>query len=313
MSMSVLGIVVTGILSIAIWHAVASNHMTAHMNTILIIAAVVETLLLLASVLGLTGAIARKQLFIAMYTYFLYAHFLLNVGVAGYLLWMITHSEQSDVVKACQEAITNQQAQSQCTGLLEITKTIFLVVGFIVLFTELYGALIATRYLLQLKGEKRTVRNSRLMARQSRLSGYASLGSSDFGSGPRSKEFDPYAHYRDESLSASLSGTYMELSEDSKIPPVHDDEEAGYGGGVPWTHEQISQYEKSVSPEPEVAQAKQEPAIVAPIARPARGSINPEALLSYKPESPKSQSESPKVGSRVSFSLPSSPDSRAQR
>jgi len=237
----------------------------------------------------------------AMYTYFLYAHFLLNVGVAGYLLWMVTHAEQSDVVKACKQAITNTQAQDQCTGLLKITKTIFLVVGFAVLFIELYGALIATRYLLQLKGEKRYDRSSRMMARP--RSGYASLGNS--GSSPRHNEFDPYAHYRDESLSFSHSGRYMELSEDTKVPPIHDDEEAGYGGGA-WTNEQISQYEKSISPEPEIVQSREASTIVAPVARPAKSFI-PEALLSYKPQSPDSQ-QSTKVSSRVSFSLPSSPE-----
>lgn len=310
--MSTVGIAITGVLTIALWHEVASNMMTAHANSVLIVAGVVETLLCLVSILGLAGAIARKQLFIAMYTYFLYGHFLLNVGVAGYLFWMITHAEQSDVVKACKEAITNSQAQAQCTGLLEITKTIFLAVGFTVLFTELYGALIATRYLLQLKGQKREMRNSRMLARRSRQSGYASLASLDSGSSPYNKEFNPYATYEG-NASSSLSTRYVELSDETKVPPAYADEEAGYGGGR-WSHEQLQQYEKSASPdlpEPAVPSSdpRGQPTIAAPVARPAT-TFSPEALYYSTAQSPDhTQSTKSSHGSRVSF-LPSPPGSR---
>jgi hypothetical protein len=72
-----------------------------------------------------------------IYSYFLYAHFVINVIVATIFLWIITHTEQTDIVEACRGAIQNQQAQAQCTGLLHITEGVFIGVSTFVLLIEL--------------------------------------------------------------------------------------------------------------------------------------------------------------------------------
>lgn len=125
-----------------------------------IIAGLTETLLFVASILGFVlalflrvlsyefylcarynsrfaGAIARKQLFVMIYAYFIYAHFLLNVGIAAYLLWMITHVASTDIVKGCEQGLKNMQSQDQCTGLLNIAKEVYFVVASLVLLIEL--------------------------------------------------------------------------------------------------------------------------------------------------------------------------------
>lgn len=126
------------------------------------------------------GAIVRKQVFVQIYAYFLYCHFLLNVGVAIWLLYMIIHFSRTAAVKACQDAIQNAQAKQQCTGLLKIGLDVYFIVAGIVLFTEFCrsfggfiselnqcslftdGAIIIARYVNQIQREKRTIRASRI-------------------------------------------------------------------------------------------------------------------------------------------------------
>jgi hypothetical protein len=72
------------------------------------------------------GAVVRKQLFVQIYAYFIYVHFVLNLGVAIYLLYMIVHVSSTDQVKACQLAIQNTAAQAQCTGLLKVLGSFIL-------------------------------------------------------------------------------------------------------------------------------------------------------------------------------------------
>ncbi|KAJ7770168.1 hypothetical protein DFH07DRAFT_805963 [Mycena maculata] len=161
--MSVLGMLFAGLLAILLWFEVASTpDMSSNERAIFIVAGLVETLLFAVSVLGFVGAVVRKQLFVQIYAYFIYLHFVLNLGVAIYLLYFLVHVSTTDQVKACQDAIQNTTAQSQCTGLLKIGLGIYGAVAAIVLLTEIYGAIIVARYVNQLQREKRNVRMSRM-------------------------------------------------------------------------------------------------------------------------------------------------------
>ncbi|KAJ6625573.1 hypothetical protein B0H10DRAFT_1782783 [Mycena sp. CBHHK59/15] len=161
--MTTLGMLLAGLLSILLWFEVStSTDMSSKEHTIFIIAGLVETLLFVVSILGFVGAVVRKQLFVQIYAYFIYAHFLLNLGVAIYLLYMIVHVSSTDQVKACQEAIKNTGAQAQCTGLLKVGLGVYGAVAGIVLLTELYGAIIVARYVNQVQREKRNIRASRM-------------------------------------------------------------------------------------------------------------------------------------------------------
>jgi len=161
--MSVLGMLFAGLLSILLWFEVASTpDMSSNERAIFVVAGLVETLLFVASVLGFVGAVVRKQLFVQIYAYFIYVHFVLNLGVAIYLLYFLVHVSTTDQVKACQDAIQNTTAQSQCTGLLKIGLGVYGAVASIVLLTEIYGAIIVARYVNQVQREKRNIRASRM-------------------------------------------------------------------------------------------------------------------------------------------------------
>lgn len=83
------------------------------------------------------GTIVRKQTFVQTYAYLLYIHFVLNIAVAGYLLYVISHFSENATVTACQQAIQNPDGEQQCTSLLKIAKGVYFVVAALVLLVEL--------------------------------------------------------------------------------------------------------------------------------------------------------------------------------
>ncbi|KAJ3826306.1 hypothetical protein F5880DRAFT_1545811 [Lentinula raphanica] len=269
-SMSFLGILFGGIFSILLWFEVSdtSSSMDPHERTAFILAGLVETLLFVASVVGFIGAIVRKQLFILIYTYFIYVHFVVNLAVAIYLLVIVLHISSTAITKACDDTIKNAGAQSQCTGILSDFRTIYIVVALLVLFIELYGALIVTRYVHQIKTEKSTARTSRMMlldragrssgGRSSKMptfdgSGHYTALSEDQNDGisliprtnlhnetPSTAEFNPYEDIEHPRFPSYQAGPSSYTAYDA-APSF----EEGYGGGS-WTHQQISQDEKSL-------------------------------------------------------------------
>ncbi|KAJ7462381.1 hypothetical protein B0H11DRAFT_2055469 [Mycena galericulata] len=203
--MSVLGMLFAGLLSILLWFELASTpDMSSNERAIFIVAGLVETLLFVASVLGFVGAVVRKQVFVQIYAYFIYVHFILNLGVAIYLLYFLVHVSTTDQVKACQDAIQNTTAQSQCTGLLKVGLGIYGAVASIVLLTEMYGAIIVARYVNQVQREKRNIRASRMSQSAFKMGTpggrYSTIKGDDDGIPLRaaghsmlaSQEFDPY-------------------------------------------------------------------------------------------------------------------------
>ncbi|KAJ3856229.1 hypothetical protein EV368DRAFT_32868 [Lentinula lateritia] len=268
-SMSFLGILFGGLLSILLWFEVSdtSSSMDPHERTAFILAGLVETLLFIASVVGFIGAIVRKQVFILIYTYFIYVHFVVNVAVAGFFLYVVLHFSSTAITKACDDTVKNAGAQAQCTGIFSDFKTIYIVVALLVLFIELYGALIVTRYVHQIKTEKSTARTSRmvLLDRAGRSSGGRSPMMPSFDRGrysalsedqgddislipknlvhnttPSTAEFNPYEDAEHPRFPSYQAGPSSHTAHD-EAPAL----EEGYGGGS-WTHEQISQDEKSL-------------------------------------------------------------------
>jgi hypothetical protein len=83
------------------------------------------------------GAIVRKQLFTQIYAYILYVNLFVNVAVAAYLTFEVTRASSNAESLACQTAIQDPGAQSQCTGLLTFAKAVYLVIAGTVLLVEL--------------------------------------------------------------------------------------------------------------------------------------------------------------------------------
>jgi len=219
--MTVLGMLLAGLLSILLWFEVASTtDMSSKERAIFIVAGLVETLLFAGSILGFVGAVVRKQLFVQIYAYFIYVHFIINLGVAIYLLYMIVHVSSTDQVKACQLAIQNTTAQAQCTGLLKVGLGVYSAVAAIVLLAEMYGAIIVARYVNQVQREKRNLRASRMSQGAFKMGStpggrYSTIKGDDHDgiplraaglSTPRvGEEFDPYEEVAGPDYRASYS------------------------------------------------------------------------------------------------------------
>ncbi|KAL5507573.1 hypothetical protein ACEPAH_7029 [Sanghuangporus vaninii] len=254
--LALLTLLVSGLLAVILWFEVATNYfMSNKEKTAFILAAVLETFLCIASTLGFIGTCAKKQSFVLIFAVFLYIHFFINFGVAAYFLWMITHTANVDIVKLCEEGIRNPQGQDQCKGLLNITKGVYWAISVIVLAIEAYCTLVVTRYVNQLRYEKRDARQSRIMARQSaydafhrRFSSVDGLGVSEAHSKhysalssttedleadkegllnvPRVEPFDPYATYDPHRRSYSPTSTLVSARMERRERSIGSDEDA---------------------------------------------------------------------------------------
>jgi len=154
-----LGFLLSGTLSIILWFEVTNaDELTSKERGAFIGGAIVETLFFLISSVGLIGVIVRKQTFVTAYAVGLYVHFLLNLGVAGYLFSVILHATREDTNVLCQHAVSNSQGQSQCSTVFNAIRGAYAALASAILIIELYAAIVATRYVYQVRGEKREAR-----------------------------------------------------------------------------------------------------------------------------------------------------------
>lgn len=79
----------------------------------------------------------RKQAFVTAYAVGLYVHFLLNLGVAGYLLVVIVHATRTDTKALCQNAISNTQGQDQCSTVFNAIRGAYAALASLILVIEL--------------------------------------------------------------------------------------------------------------------------------------------------------------------------------
>ncbi|KAI0314091.1 hypothetical protein OF83DRAFT_1248303 [Amylostereum chailletii] len=156
---SLLGLVLASFLAIILWYEVASTPTLGGGERASFIAAgVVETLLAVLCAIGFIGSVVRKQSFVTAYCVGLYIHFFLNLGVAGYFIYELVHTAREDAETACKNTITDPGAQDQCVGLLHIATGIFIGVASAILALEIYGAIVATRYVFRVREQKRLSR-----------------------------------------------------------------------------------------------------------------------------------------------------------
>jgi hypothetical protein len=124
-------------------------------------------LLLLISIVGFVGAIVRKLTLATTYAVGLYIHFLINVIAATYILSVILHTTHTDADTVCQTLLKNQQSKDECNSIFDATRGLYAGTASFVLIVELYAAILATRYVYQLRGEKREARMPSHMRPQS--------------------------------------------------------------------------------------------------------------------------------------------------
>ncbi|KAG1839017.1 hypothetical protein DFJ58DRAFT_813094 [Suillus subalutaceus] len=153
----------SGVLSVLVWFELSHSYSLTNKEKISFWAVgIIETILLAVSVIGFIGAVARKQRFVAIYAYFVYIHLLLNVIVGIYFLVTIRQSNRQQLVDECYAVLTNNPSESNCQSLMNVSTYVFIAVVSLVLLLELYGALIATRYLNTLAKQKKVEHSRRL-------------------------------------------------------------------------------------------------------------------------------------------------------
>lgn len=153
----------SGVLSVLVWFELSHSYsLTSKEKYSFWAVGIVETTLLVVSIIGFIGAVARKQRFVGIYVYFVYIHLLLNVIVGIYFLVTIRQSDREQLVNECYDVLANNPSQSNCQNLLNVSTYVFIAVVSLVLLLELYGALIATRYLNTLTKQKKVEHSRRL-------------------------------------------------------------------------------------------------------------------------------------------------------
>jgi len=161
--MSVLTFLLSGTISVIMWFEVSHSYQFSTKERVaFFLTGIVESLLFLASIVGFIGVVARKQLFTTIYTYFLYVHFVLNLIVGIYFLVTVRASNRQQLVDYCAEVFVNTSVESSCSGLMSISTYLFIAIVAALLLLELYGVLIATRYVYRLRIQKRDDRSRRL-------------------------------------------------------------------------------------------------------------------------------------------------------
>lgn len=153
----------SGVLSVLVWFELSHSYsLSSKEKSSFWAVGIVETILLAVSIIGFIGAVARKQRFVRIYAYFIYIHLLLNVIVGIYFLLTIRQSNRQQIVNECYAVLANNPSQSNCQSLMNISTYVFIAVVSFVLLLELYGALIATRYLSTLTKQKKVEHSRRL-------------------------------------------------------------------------------------------------------------------------------------------------------
>lgn len=111
-----------------------------------VLTGIVESFLFLASTIGCArptnldarqhlapsyrfiGVVARKQLFVMIYTYFLYIHFVLNLVVGIYFLVTVRASNRQQLVDYCAEFFVDTSTESSCSSLMNISTYVFIAI-----------------------------------------------------------------------------------------------------------------------------------------------------------------------------------------
>lgn len=161
--MSILTILLSGAISVIIWFELFHSYgLSSKQRIAFILTGVVQSFLFFVSIIGFIGVAARKQLFVMIYTYFLYAHFVLNLAIGIYFLVTVRMSNRQQLVDYCAQVFVDTSTESDCTRLMNVSTFVFIAIVAFLLFLELYGALIATRYVYRLRNQKRDIRSQRL-------------------------------------------------------------------------------------------------------------------------------------------------------
>ena len=79
----------------------------------------------------------RKLTLATTYAIGLYIHFLINLTVAGYILFVILHTTHTDAVTLCQTVLKNQHTKNECNSIFDSIRDLYASVASFILIVEL--------------------------------------------------------------------------------------------------------------------------------------------------------------------------------
>jgi len=155
--MTVFGVIIGGLVSIAGWLAVSHfNKSTplSHQDEIaLYIQAIMYTLLAVVSAFGFIGAVIRSPSLVSLYSSMLIGHFVFNLVIGVFSIYSLFHQDASDLSTKCDDLAADDITNQLCGNGMTTVKGIM--IGFFVLMwiVQLYGIVIVSNYVDQLDEE----------------------------------------------------------------------------------------------------------------------------------------------------------------
>ncbi|KAH7339069.1 hypothetical protein B0J17DRAFT_571701 [Rhizoctonia solani] len=206
--LSLLSLIGGGIYAAATWYAYYQDHvsLTKTQKIAFIVSGVVYSVLALAALMGLIGAIGRKRGLVATYSTFMWFHLAAQVAVGAFFIYALFQNN-NELVTQCKEKVNqisnaannatntnvNINADDACQLFTKWGRIGAIIALVVILFIELYCCFIVSRYVSQLTDEQSfhaVNRNAHVEANAGRSSGYyrhqplnASNGSSKEESG----------------------------------------------------------------------------------------------------------------------------------
>ncbi|KAI6121687.1 hypothetical protein F5141DRAFT_1091647 [Pisolithus sp. B1] len=154
--MTVSTFLIAGGISAIVWFELSRSYgLTTDERVAFILTGVIETILCLLSIAGFVGVVSRKQPFIIMYTYVLYAHTILNVVTGVYFMVTILEGNRQQLVDYCASVLAGPSTESSCTRVTNISTYALIAIVATLLLLELYGTVVAIQYTHNLQGQKR--------------------------------------------------------------------------------------------------------------------------------------------------------------
>ncbi|CAE6439113.1 hypothetical protein RSOLAG22IIIB_07058 [Rhizoctonia solani] len=192
--LSLLSLVGGGIYAAATWYAYYQSQKEDHVSLTttqkiaFIVSGVVYTILAIAALMGLIGAIGRKRGLVATYSTFMWFHLAAQVAVGAFFIYALFQNN-NELVTRCKEQVNqinnaannatntnvNIDSDDACQLFTKWGRVGAIVALVVILLIELYCCFIVSRYVSQLTDEQsfRAVnRNAHVEANAGRSSGY---------------------------------------------------------------------------------------------------------------------------------------------
>jgi len=155
--MSVAAMLGGGLVAIAGWIQVKNLHehpLSKGDENALYIHAVMFSILALVGAFGLFGAISKKTGLVSLFGSMLAFHLGFSIATGVFTIYTLFKRNSDEALANCVNGSTDQKVIDGCKEGLKVLKIVIVVVYVVTWLVELYGCLIVTSYVKQLKEEE---------------------------------------------------------------------------------------------------------------------------------------------------------------